>query len=431
MKLSRIGRASLATVVSLAVGLGMTACGGGTIGFMWVLAGKQTSNGSGNSITGFKIDNFTGNLTQVVNSPFTAGGINPVQAVVKPGGRYVYVVNTGQPASGSTPSTPGNISLYSVGGDGILSFQQTYSTQGDPSSQPVFLQMDSAGSFLYVLDTQAPYSQDSQGNQADPVGCPNVRHCGAISVFSVAGDTGRLTLVTNATTKNSAGTNITYFPVGPSPTLMKFVSGTLLTVNSPVSDNDNQTITSYTANATSGQLTLTTNTTQATNFRTITSITTGGNYVFLTDAATNMISASTLTNGVLQSVTGGPVNNFVTQVTPVWTLTDSTGKFVYVLNSNSTNVTTSSSSIGAYTIDANGKLTKVSDVNNPYPVGSGPVCMVEDPVNKYVYTSNANDSSVTGYEINKSTGQLNVLRRGSTFAVTGKPSCLVVSGNVN
>jgi len=426
MKLSRIGRASLATVLSLAVGLGMTACGGGTIGFMWVLAGKQTSNGSGNSITGFKIDNFTGNLTQVVNSPFTAGGVNPVQAVVKPGGRYVYVVNTGD------GTTAGNISLYSVGGDGILSFQQTYSTQGDLTSKPVFLQMDSAGAFLYVLDTQAPLTRDSAGNITNPIpaGCA-IANCGAITVFSVAGDTGRLTLVTNATTKNSAGTNITYFPVGPTPTLMKFVSGTLLTVNSPVSDNDNQTITSYTANATSGQLTLTTNTTQATNFRTITSITTGGSYVFLTDAATNMISASTLTNGVLQSVTGGPVNNFVTQVTPVWTLTDSTGKFVYVLNSNSTNVTTSSSSIGAYTIDSNGKLTKVSDVNNPYPVGSGPVCMVEDPVNKYVYTSNANDSSVTGYEINKSTGQLNVLRRGSTFAVTGKPSCLVVSGNVN
>lgn len=192
-----------------------------------------------------------------------------------------------------------------------------------------------------------------------------------------------------------------------------------------------QTITSYSANATSGQLTLTTNSTQQTNLTTITSITTGGSYVYLTDAASNTISPYTLgTNGVLQSVTGGPVTNFVSQVTPVWTLTDGT-KFVYVLNQTSTNVTTSFSSIGAYTVDSNGKLTKVSDTNNPYPVGAGPVCMVEDPLAKYVYTSNANDGSVTGYEINKSTGQLNALRRGSTFAVTGKPTCLIVSGNVN
>ena len=36
MKLSRFGRVSLAFVVSVAMGLGMTACGQGTIGFMWV-----------------------------------------------------------------------------------------------------------------------------------------------------------------------------------------------------------------------------------------------------------------------------------------------------------------------------------------------------------------------------------------------------------
>jgi 6-phosphogluconolactonase (cycloisomerase 2 family) len=418
MKLSRIGRASLATVVSLAVGMGMTACGGGTIGFMWVLAGKQTSNGSGNSVTGFKIDDYTGNLTEVVNSPFTSGGVNPVQAVVKPGGRYVYLVNQGD------GSTAGNIALYSVGGDGVLSFQQNYSTQGDTSSRPVWLQMDSSGGFLYVLDTQAPYNHDGNGNATIPTGC-TVLHCGAITVFSVAGDTGRLTLVTNTTIKNTAGTNITYFPVGLTPTTMKYVSGSLLTVDA------DQTIYSYTANASSGQLTLSTNTTQQTNLTNITSITSGGSYVFLTDGTLNTISAYTLTNGVLQSVTGGPVKNFVDQVKPVWTLTDSTGKFVYVLNQTSTNVATNFSSISAYTIDSNGKLTKVSDTNNPYPVGAGPVCMVEDPSNKYVYTSNGNDSSVTGYEINKSTGQLNVLRRGSTFAVTGKPTCLVVSGNVS
>jgi len=57
--------------------------------------------------------------------------------------------------------------------------------------------------------------------------------------------------------------------------------------------------------------------------------------------------------------------------------------------------------------------------------------MLEDPSNKYIYTSNSIDSTVTGYEINKTTGELNDLRRGTTFNVTGKPSCLVVSGNIN
>ena len=87
MKLSRIGQISMALAVSVAIGLGMTACGGGTIGFMWVL-GTQF-----NQIAGFKIDDFTGNLTNTVGSPYGSGGTNPVSIVVKPGGRYVYVIN--------------------------------------------------------------------------------------------------------------------------------------------------------------------------------------------------------------------------------------------------------------------------------------------------------------------------------------------------
>src|SRR6202789_1640299 len=95
MKLSRIGRVSMALVVSVAMGLGMTACGGGTIGFMWVLGTQY------NQIAGFKIDDFTGNLTQVLHSPFTSGGANPVSLVVSTGGRFLYVVNAGSSTTSS------------------------------------------------------------------------------------------------------------------------------------------------------------------------------------------------------------------------------------------------------------------------------------------------------------------------------------------
>ena len=53
MTLSRIGRISQAFVVSVAIGLGMSACGGGTIGFMWVIGTQY------NQIAGFKIDDYT------------------------------------------------------------------------------------------------------------------------------------------------------------------------------------------------------------------------------------------------------------------------------------------------------------------------------------------------------------------------------------
>ncbi len=66
MRFSRIGRFSMALAVSVALGLGMTACGGGTIAYIWVLGTQY------NQIAGFKVDNFTGNLTPVVRSPFSA-----------------------------------------------------------------------------------------------------------------------------------------------------------------------------------------------------------------------------------------------------------------------------------------------------------------------------------------------------------------------
>src|SRR5580765_8533240 len=103
MRLSRIGRYSLALVVTVALALGMTACGGGTIAFIWVLGTQY------NQIGGFKVDNFTGNLTPIIHSPFSSNGTNPVALVLKPGGRYLYVINKG------SAGDKGNISLFSVG----------------------------------------------------------------------------------------------------------------------------------------------------------------------------------------------------------------------------------------------------------------------------------------------------------------------------
>ena len=79
MTLSRIGRVTLALLVSAAMGLGMTSCGGGTVGFMWVLGTKS------NQIGALKIDDYTGNLTNVVGSPFASGGTNPVMLTLKSG----------------------------------------------------------------------------------------------------------------------------------------------------------------------------------------------------------------------------------------------------------------------------------------------------------------------------------------------------------
>jgi len=111
---------------------------------------------------------------------------------------------------------------------------------------------------------------------------------------------------------------------------------------------------------------------------------------------------------------------------------DNSGKYLYVLNYSNTNTVSPvpNSSISAYNVSAvNGQLSLIA--GSPYTVGSGPVCMVEDTSNQYVYISNHNDGTITGKVIDPTQGTLSNLSRGATFTAAGQASCLVLSGAVS
>ena len=415
MTLSRIGRISRALVVSMAVVLGMSACGGYTVGFMWVLGTQY------NQITGLKVDDYTGNLTQMVGSPYPSGGSDPVSLVVRVGGNFVFVVNQGTFNSHGVSNGDGNVSVFAVGEDGILTFQQSYSTSGN---SPVWAVGDGTVSYLYVLDSRSP----AYGTVTNGVTDLN----GDITVFQVDGSTGRLQLVPNQLIKNAQGQQLTYFEVGPSPTMMRTSGACVFTL-----DSANQTIFPY-GNGGGGQLALEPNSEIQVPTVNMTSINILGNSVYLTDAA----PTSSSTGGLIYpySVGGncslipnadGAVANLPLTSDPVYSMTDAKNKFVYVLNHGTTNGNNANSTISAFVIQTTGTLVPISDPQNPYPVGNGPVCMVEDPSNQYVYTSNANDGTVTGKFINQNTGQLSDLARGSVFPTGGLATCLAVSGNVD
>jgi len=446
MKLSLVGRWSMALFASLALGLGMTACGGGTIGYMWVLGQEY------NQIAGFKVDQYSGNLTEVPGSPFNSNGSVPVSLVIKSGGRFVYVLNQGVcPTNPQTQlvqcgygtNTGQSIALYSVGGDGTLTFQEKYVSQGYVSQ---WVQMDSSGTYLYVLDKYAPglgsgglYNGPSpNSNVLDPTD-PN-GYQGSITAFAADPSTGRLTLVTNSQTQ-VAGVNTPFWKVGAAPIMSKSQSGCLYTVNTGLTAAGSQTVTPYTI-GTGGQLVFTTtgditinrtNTNVATN---ITSINGSGSYMFLTDAASNVLYGYSATGSCgLAALNGGTTSlasDFPNTSDPVYSQIDSTGKVIYVANNSttSTQTTTPFSSLSALTINASNQELQPL-IGSPYKVGSGPVCIVEDPSNQYLYTSNYNDGTVTGFQINISTGgELSELTKGSTFTAVGKASCLAISGSV-
>src|SRR5580692_290752 len=233
MKLSWFGRLALALFASLALGLGMSACGGGTIAYLWVLGQHY------NKISAFKVDDFTGNLTQTPHQPFASQGVNPVTLLVKAGGRFIYVLNEGtQPSSCSNPATcnikwtSSGVSYFSVGGDGSLTYQQSY--------------------------------QSGNGN-------------GSITAYSIDSTTGRLTLVLNTQSVPPNSPAPTYWEVGQNPLQMKQAGSCLFTVNSA-----DQSITPYSLGA-GGQLVNVTTGKIATSAVNISSINGNGSFVILTD----------------------------------------------------------------------------------------------------------------------------------------------------
>jgi 6-phosphogluconolactonase (cycloisomerase 2 family) len=428
MKLSLVGRWSMALVASLALGLGMTACGGGTIGYMWVLGQEY------NQIAGFKVDQYSGNLTEVPGSPFSSNGSVPVSLVIKSGGRYVYVLNQGTcPAAGcgTGTNTGQSIALFSVGGDGTLTFQESYVSQGYDS---LWAQMDSSGTYLYVLDKYSP-GLGAKGLY----NAPNTDGNGSITAFVSDPNTGRLTVLTNSQTQVNQ-VNLPFWEVGPSPIMSKSQGGCLYTVNGGFTSNGLQTVTPYSIGST-GQLVFTTtgniNINQTTNGvpTNITSINGAGSFMFLTDAKSNVLYGYETTGACnLTALSGGTTNlagDFPNTSDPVYSMIDATGKYLYVTNASttSTQTTTPFSSMSALTINStNQELQPI--IGSPYPVGSGPQCIVEDPSSQYIYTSNYNDGTVTGYQLNATSGELSDLTKGSTFTAVGKASCLAISGSV-
>ncbi|MEA3008028.1 MAG: hypothetical protein QOI94_3297 [Acidobacteriaceae bacterium] len=435
MKFRKFGRICLALAVSLGTGLGVTSCSTNhTVGYFY------TTGSQYNQISGFRIDNNVGGLTPVPNSPFASGGVNPIRALTANAGKFLYVLNAGcggtsQIAcpSGTAASDSGaNISLFTIGGKGSVSFQAAYSSQGN---NPISIQTDSSGTHLFVLDSTV----------TDPTTCVgyvpgnSATICGDITSFNIDPNTGRLSLITNQGVKNANGTNLSYFPVGSSP-IDFFVTPSnsfIYTIEkgSGSTLDPSQAVFVYTNS--SGQLTLSQNTPIPTGATQLTYIyVSAKENVYLIDAQDGTTPGQILpytigTNGALQSLVGGQVANSGTVANPGPMIVDHQGKFLYLTNMGpNLTATSEASSVSAFFIDpTNSRLTPLA-TSVPFGSGSSPRCILEDPSNQYLYTANYSDSTVTGAVINSSTGTLTNLRKNTSFGAAGQPTWCTASGTL-
>jgi 6-phosphogluconolactonase len=440
MKFRKFGRIALALAVSLATGLGVTSCSTDhTIGYFYVTGSQY------NQITAFKIDNNLGNLTPIPNSPFASPGVNPIKLLVANAGRFLYVLNAGcggtsQVAcpSGTSPSDSGaSISLFTIGGQGAISFQAPYASEGN---NPIDIQTDSSGTHLFVLDSTVP----------DPTTCKGyvpgnaATICGDITAFNIDSNTGRLSLITNQTVKDARGTNLAYFPVGSGPINFVLVpSGSFIyTIEKGSGSLNDPTQAVFVYANSNGQLTLSQNTPIPTAAEDLSYIYATTKYVYLIDAGQSVNPSGFIlpytigTNGALQSLVTGKVANTGTVANPGPMIVDHQQRFLYLANKGpNLTATSAASSVSAFFIDpTTGVLTSLSTGANastvPFGSGAQPQCILEDPSNQYLYTANYSDSTVTGAIINSSTGTLTQLRKATMFNAAGQPTWCTASGTL-
>jgi 6-phosphogluconolactonase (cycloisomerase 2 family) len=439
MKFMKFGKALLISALSVGAVFSITSCVRSyTVGFLYV-TGTVTAQPNGDGIiSGFKIDHNTGRLAVIDGLPISSGGANPVRAVLILGSKFLYVLNRGVNSSGGSecttadPCSNSNIVEFAVGGNGILTEQETFFTQG---INPFRLIADASGNYLYVLEHDAP----SSAACTLALGA-TATSCGDITAFTINQTTGRLQLIVNAQVTAANGTPITYFPVPADPIDFAETAGYFLTLSGTPASGDS--VFPYALSAGNGQLTVSQNSSQPLNIFAGTALVNASGYVYVLDdeapAAPNTTGATSQvlpftvgTNGALQAQTGGIVADDPTLSNPIYLLVESKGKFLYVANQgNNTNTTNAQSGITGYVIDpSTHQLSFIA--GEPFGSGAGPQCIVEDPSDQYIYLADLYDSSVSGRVVDQNSGVLNNLRANTSYALEGPATWCVMDGRTS
>ena len=388
----RYGRTALATVMSLALGLGATACSRDyTVGYLYATA---TTTGTTGVVDGYQIDYQSGALTQLANSPTPSGGRNPVTLVAAPNGKYIYVIHRDD----------SSVVEFAVGTDGKLYPQNTYNVTG---SFPVAVAVDPTGGFLYVVSTYQPgFTTALQGP-------------GNVTVFPIAAD-GSL----GSGTQVNVGTT----PVGISASI--YASGSSTNYIYVIHQDPTRGGLIYAFSHATGSPALTPVNTGTDAIPGYVNVSPAGvapsaivedqtgRFVYVTDRLSNqLIGYLVQAGGTLLPMTNGP---FATAQYPVSVTIDPRAKYLYVANFNS-------SSVSSYAIDtATGTPSQSGGVTQ---TGTNPNCVTIEPaLGIYLYTSNNADQTITGLQLSPNNGSLKLIQN-TPFPASSLPSCAVAVAN--
>jgi len=395
----RIGRGSVAALVSAALGFGTISCSRDfTVAYVYATAASGTTG----FVDGYLVDYQSGALTPLANSPTSSGGRNPVTLVAAPSGKYIYVLN----------QDDSNVVQLAVGTDGKLYAANTYNTLG---SFPVAAAVDPTGSYLYVASTYQPgFTRALPGP-------------GNLTVFPINTTDGTLGKPTSVATGNTPiGVTVSTIPNGAT-TRYIYVADRETTTAAGSANPQPQGFIQTFAQA-QGSATLTRVTAgEAAPQGTSTGVQPSGisvdptsRFVYVTDQLSNQVGGYLVTStGLPRAMTNGP---FATGQFPSSLTIDPRGKYLYVTNFNASSVT-------AYTIDqATGNLAG-SVGSSSVDVKTNPTCVTIEPaLGIYLYTSNNGDQTISGLQLSPNNGTLKNIQN-TPYPATALPSCLVAVAN--
>ena len=162
-----MGRAVKASMLSLAMALGVTACSNDyTVSYVYMTTAKTLPHGL---INAYQVDYQSGYLYTLADSPIDAGGRDTVGLVVAPSELFLYTVN----------NFDSDVVEFAIGTDGKLYPQHTYNITG---SLPTAAAIDAGGNFLYVTFT---YQNNANGTELYTPANPGP---GGITIFPINKD---------------------------------------------------------------------------------------------------------------------------------------------------------------------------------------------------------------------------------------------------
>ena len=464
MRFTKFGKALCIGALSAGVILGITSCVQSySTGYLYVTGTVTASTGNNGIISGVRIDHNTGAMGQINGLPISSGGANPVRAVLAASSTFLYVLNRGvastAPPGGTVADCFGtgayecqgaSIVQFAVGGNGSLTFQNTFYSQG---LNPFRMILDSSGSYMMILDHDAPdnVSPSSKDNCAAALGnvvaSESIPYtCGDITIFKINQTTGYLSLVQNTQATSNAGKTVTYFPVpanpvdfvldgsyvytltgAPAPTTYPYTGGTA--------------VWPYTYSG--GQLTVSSNgvqtlTTTAVTVTQANTIDLAGGVIYVLDNETaagssaDQIIPYNASSGVLYEEASGVIPDNSTLANPTQVLLESKGKFLYVANQgNNTTTANEASGIAGYLITTSPSYQATFIAGEPFGSGAAPQCIVEDPSGQFIYEANEYDSTLTGRVVDPNSGVLDDMRVTSTYKLEGPASWCIMDGRTN